>query len=163
MIPVKQRTLLELVPTATEADYIQHFQALATVNLEIRQRGATAERLLRRSILEMDVGNFQASLDAAQDALDLRPDLNEARYQEGMSLIMLAFTKLGVVAGAAGMETPIARPRTMLEQAAEAFGKAERANPEDEEAQDDLAATSAFLANHPEDDALEDEMRRVLD
>ena len=160
---MKQRTLLELVPTATEADYIQHFQALATVNLEIRQRGATAERLLRRSILEMDVGNFQASLDAAQDALDLRPDLNEARYQEGMSLIMLAFTKLGVVAGAAGMATPIARPRTLLEQAAESFGKAVRANPEDEEAQDDLAATSAFLANHPEDDALEDEMRRVLD
>jgi len=151
MIPVQQRTLLELVTAPAEDDYVKHFQALATCNLEIRQRGATPERLLRKSILELDIGNFQAGLDAARDAADLKPDLAEARYQEGMALVMLAFTKVGVLAGAPGMPTPLARPRVLLEQAAEAFARSLKHRPDDEEAAADLAALSAFLTTVGDD------------
>ncbi len=163
MIPVHERTLLELVTAPQEADYLQHFQALSTVNLEIRQRGASPERLLQKSILEADIGNFQAALDAARDASDLRPDMAEARYQEGMSLILLAFTKVGVLAGAPNMPTPIARPRVLLEQAAEAFSQSVQANPDDEEAAEDLAALSGFLATTDDDGILESALRKMFE
>ncbi len=146
---MKQKTLLQLVPPPNERDYLEHFQSLASVNLEIRQRGPTAERLLRKSILEMDLGNFSASLDAARDAAELHHKDPEARYQEAMALVMLAFTKAGVLAGAAGMESPLASTQTLMKQATQAFAEVVKYNPEDEEAAEDLAALSRFLMEHP--------------
>lgn len=155
MYPMKQKSLLQLVPPPSERDYLEHFQSLASVNLEIRQRGPTADRLLRKSILEMDVGNFTASLDAARDAAELHDEDPEARYQEGMALVMLAFTKAGVLAGSPGMEPPLASASTLLKQAADAFARVVKTNPEDDESKEDLAALARFLAEHPSEEELE--------
>lgn len=160
---MKQRTLQELVTVPAEADYVQHFQALSTVNLEIREHGATAHRLLRKAILEMDVGNYHAALDAARDAVEAKPDLLEARYQEGLALILLSFAKVGVLAGSQGMASPAARPRRLLVQALDAFSTVAAANPEDEEAAADMSALAAFLEDVVEDDALEAELRAMFE
>lgn len=159
MDPMKQKSLLQLVPPPSERDYLEHFQCLASVNLEIRQRGPTADRLLRKSILEMDVGNFAASLDAARDAAELREEDPEARYQEAMALVLLAFTKAGVLAGSPGMESPLASVSTLLKQAAEAFSLVVKTNPEDDEAKEDLAALARFLAEFPDEGELEQGLR----
>ncbi|MGB1586266.1 MAG: hypothetical protein ACPHID_04390 [Thermoplasmatota archaeon] len=138
-----------------EEDYVQHFQALARVNLEIREYGPTATRLLCKSILESDIGNYSAALDDARDALDLKPELSEAHYQEAMALMLLAFTRVGVLAGSPGMAMPLARARRLLEQAATSFGAAAELNDEDEEAQADADAILGFLAQNEDDDDLE--------
>lgn len=156
---MQQKTLLQLVPPQQESDYLEHFQALAAVNLEIRQRGATPERLLRKSILEMDIGNFSAGLDAARDATDLRPDWGEAHYHEGMALLFLAFTKAGVLAGAPGMEQPIGSVQTLMAHAARALGQAYKVNDDDEEVREDLAVLARFMAKHDGEEALVDGLR----
>lgn len=125
-----------------------HFQQLASVNMEIQAHGTTAERLLRKSILEIDVGNFSAALDAALDAAELKPDWPEPHYQQGMALVLLAFCKAGVVPGSAGMERPLGSVKTLLEQAARALGQALRLHPGDEEVAEDVAALSQFLVTH---------------
>ncbi len=143
---MKQKTILQLVPPHLESDLLEHFQSLATVNIEIREKGATAERLLRKSILEMDVRNYSAGLDAARDAADVRPEWAEAHYQEGMALLHLAFCKAGILAGSADMEAPVGSVRTLLEHAGRALGHALRLNPEDEEVAEDVHALSSFIA-----------------
>lgn len=160
---MQQKTLLEVVTAPAEEDYVQHFQALAQVNLEIRQSGPTAQRLLRKSILEMDIGNYSASLDAARDALDLKPELPEASYQEGMALMLLAFTKVGVLAGAPGMAMPIARARRLLEQAAESFAIVAINNPCDEEAVADQQAITGFLDENEDDGDLDQALRAMFE
>ncbi len=158
---MKQKTLLQLVPPHTEADYLEHFQSLAEVNMEIRQNGLTPERLLRKSIIELEIGNYSAERDAARDAAELKPDWAEVHYQEGMSLLLLALTKAGVVAGAPGMEAPVGGVRTLMEHAARSFGQALRLNADDEEVQEDVAALTRFLARHDEDADLEAAVREL--
>lgn len=147
---MRQKTLLQLVPPQ-ESDYLEHFASLATVNVEIREKGATAERLLRKSILEMDIGNYAAGLEAARDAADVRPEWSEAHYQEGLGLLLLAFTKAGVLAGSPGMERPIGSVKTLLEHAKRALGEAMRLNPRDEEVSEDHAALTLFMEEHEDD------------
>ncbi len=151
---MKQKTLLQLVPPHQENDYLEHFASLAMVNVEIREKGATAERLLRKSILEMDIGNYSAALDAARDASDVRADWAEAHYQEGMSLLLLAFTKAGILAGAAAMERPVGSVRTLLIHARDALEQAMHLNPLDEEVIEDYEALVDFTRDHGEEDDL---------
>lgn len=160
---MKQRTLQELVTVPAETDYLEHFQALARVNLEMRQQGPTAQLLVRKSFLEADIGNYTAALDAARDAIDVAPTLSEARYQEGMSLMLLAFSRVGLLAGSPGLASPLARARTLLEQSRDAFAATLEINPADEEAELDLQALEAFLRRHGEDDALETALRALFD
>ncbi len=157
---MKQRTLLELVQPA-EPDYVEHFRLLAVLNVEIRRNGPTWERLLRKSILEMDVGNFSAGLDAARDAIDLRPGAAEAYFQEGMALLLLAFQKAGALAASAGSEAPVGSTRTLLEQAVDAFDEASRINPGDQECQEDVATLSAFLEEHKKPAKVEEALRAL--
>lgn len=156
---MKQKTLLQLVPPQQESDYLEHFQALSAVNLEIRQQGATPERLLRKSILEVDIGNFSAGLDAARDAAELRPEWAEVHYQEGMSLLLLAFTKAGVMAGAPGMEPPLGSIHTLMGHAARSFGQALQLNQDDDEVQEDLAVLTRFMTRHEGEAALRDALQ----
>ncbi len=151
---MKQKTLLQLVPPHQESDYLEHFASLATVNIEIREKGATAERLLRKSILEMDIGNYTAALEAARDAADVRKDWAEAYYQEGMSLLLLAFAKAGIMAGSAAMERPLGSVKTLLGHARNALQQAMHLNPLDEEVEEDFEALVAFTAEHEGDDDL---------
>ena len=160
---MQQKTLLEVVIAPAEEDYVQHFQALAQVNLEIRQTGPNATLLLRKSILEMDIGNYSAALDAARDALDLKPELPEASYQEGMALMLLAFTRVGVLAGAPGMAMPIARARRLLEQAADSFAVVAINNPGDEEAVADQEAIVGFLDENEDDGDLEAALQAMFE
>ncbi len=148
---MKQKTLLQLVPPHQESDYLEHFASLAMVNVEIREKGATAERLLRKSILEMDIGNYSAALDAARDASDVRLDWAEAHYQEGMSLLLLAFSKAGILAGAAAMERPVGSVRTLLVLARDSLRLAMDLNPLDEEVAEDYEALLDFTTAHDED------------
>jgi tetratricopeptide (TPR) repeat protein len=159
---MQHKTLLEVMTAPAQEDYVHHFQALAQVNLEIRQSGPTAKLLLHKSILEVDLGNYSAALVAVRDALDLKPDLAEASYQEGMSLVLLAFTKAGVLAGAPGMAMPGARARRLLEKALEAFKAAVEANPDDEEASADIDAIQGFLALNDDDSELDERLRAML-
>lgn len=160
---MKQRTLQEVITVPAETDYLEHFQALATVNLEIHHHGPSAHRLLRKSILEADIGNYTAALEAARDAIDVAPTLTEAHYQEGMCLMLLAFSRAGVLAGAPGLESPIARPRRLLEQARDAFAATVAGNPADDEAAMDLYAIEGFLRRHEADDSLEAELRALFE
>lgn len=156
---MKQKTLLQLVPPQQESDYLEHFQALSAVNLEIRQQGATPERLLRKSILEVDIGNFSAGLDAARDAAEMRPEWGEAHYQEAMTLLLLAFTKAGVLAGAPGMEPPLGSIRTLMDHATRGFSRALQFNHGDEEVKEDLAVLARFLARHEDESSLRDALQ----
>lgn len=156
------KTLQEVMTAPAEEDYVQHFQALARVNLEIREYGPTATRLLRKSILESDIGNYSAALDDARDALDLKSELPEAHYQEGMALMLLAFTRVGVLAGSPGMAVPLARPRRLLQQAAGSFQVVADLNDEDEEAHADAQAIEGFLEQNEDDDDLEDALRAMF-
>ncbi len=151
---MKQKTLLQLVPPHQESDYLTHFASLAMVNIEIREKGATAERLLRKSILEMDIGNYSAALDAARDASDVRLDWAEAHYQEGMSLLLCAFAKAGVLAGSAAMERPVGSVRSLLHLARDSLRLAMDLNPLDEEVEEDHEALVAFTSAHDADDDL---------
>ncbi len=151
---MKPKTLLQLLPPRSETDYLDHFQALAAVNVEIQKRGATPERLLQKAMLEMQIGNFSAGLEAARDATDLRPTWAEAHYQQGMALLHLAFVRVGILAGSAGMERPVGSPKTLLEHAGRAFGEALRLHPEDVEAKEDLSTLSLFMAQHNSADSV---------
>lgn len=156
---MQQRNLLQLLPPRDETDYLDHFRCLATVNVEIQKNGATPERLLRKSILEMEVGNFSAGLEAARDASDVRPTWSEAHYQQGMALLHLAFVRAGILAGSAGMERPVGSCKTLLEHAGRAFGEALRLHAEDEEVKDDLKTLSMFLAANPDADDVREAMQ----
>lgn len=124
---------------------MEHFRYLAGVNLEIRAHGATADRLLRKSIFEINLGNFSAGLDSARDASDVKPDFAEAHYQQGMALLLLALSKAGIMACSAGMVPPIGSVKTLMEHAARALGEAHRLNPDDEEVSQDVLALCGFI------------------
>lgn len=158
---MQQKSLLQLLPPQEESDYVEHFQALAAVNVEIRQRGPTAERLLRKSILEMDVGNFAACVDSARDAAEVRPRFAEAHYQQGMGLLLLAFTRAGVMAGAPAMEQPVGSTRTIMQHAARALRNALDINGSDDEVAEDVAVLEAFIGRYESDHELETALQRL--
>jgi len=155
------KQLLELVHHQTDLDYLTHFQALASVNLDIRNHGPTAERLLRKSILELDLGNPTAALQAAHDAVVAAPHNPESHYQVGIAHVVLAFVRAGALPTAQGGDSPSASATDLLAGAARSFGEAVRLNTEDEEAVDDLAVVTLFLAEHGDEDVLRGALRDV--
>lgn len=152
---MKQKALTHLLHGPADLDYVEHFQSLADVNLEIRRYGPSTERLLRKAILEMDVGNFQSGLEAAKDAVVLDGQCQEAHYQVGVSYVMLAFVKAGAVpTGPGNQSTPSETAMELLNQAGDAFGRALRITPHDEESKEDLTIVSELLAEVKEENAL---------
>ncbi|HEX2065386.1 MAG TPA: hypothetical protein VHI93_01100, partial [Candidatus Thermoplasmatota archaeon] len=109
---MRPRLIAQLVHAA-DLDYVEHFQMLSAVNLEIRRSGPTAERLLRKAILEMDVGNFLASLAAAEDALALDPKSPEVRHQLGRINLRLALAKAGAPGRSGGCGVAAQRARQL--------------------------------------------------
>ncbi len=150
LMPLARQTLTRLVHAPLDLDYVENFQALARLNLEIERHGPSAPRLLRRAVLEMDVGNYEASYQAAKDALVLNPESGEAHFQRGLACLLMACVQADAIAGAPGMEAP--RGMNMIDlvrEASEAFGKAAHLNPDDEEAVEGLAQIGAILVNEP--------------
>ncbi len=161
---MRQRTITQLIQTPNDLDYVEHFQALAQVNLEIKRGGATRDQLLRKAVLEMDVGNFQASSDAARAANDLDPKNAEAAYLEGVAEVLMAMVRAEALPAGPGAGGPAVLPRdasirTCLRHAADAFGRAVRLNPRDQEAKDDLLAVSTLLMEHADEGDLRDALR----
>ena len=158
---MKTRTLGEWVKER-DLDYVERFQALAVLNMEIRKSGPSAERLLRKSVLEMDVGNYTASLTAAQDAVALDSSLAETHHQVGMSLLVVALSKAGAVPGGPGQEDGPEPVAALLSRAIASFRANLERNPRDEETRTLLIAMQSALRDYPNEKALRVALRAAL-
>lgn len=129
---------------APQADYVETFQALAIVNLEIQNYGPTAERLLRRGLLEIDMGAYVDARESIQDALIADASIPEGMYYLGVANVLLCLQKAGVIAGSAGQVAP-EPARVHMEQACSAFRTAVALN-DDDDLHSQLAACEDLLA-----------------
>lgn len=158
---MKTRTLGEWVKER-DLDYVERFQALAVLNMEIRKSGPNAERMLRKAVLEMDVGNYTASLTAAQDAVALEPNSAETHHQVGMSLLVVALSKAGAVPGGPGQEDGPEPVSSILKRAVASFRATLERNQEDEETSTLFTAVQATLRDHPDERGLRSALRAAL-
>jgi tetratricopeptide (TPR) repeat protein len=143
---MKTRLLTQLVQVPADLDYVEHFQVLSGVNLEIRRHGPSADRLLRKAILEMDIGNYAASLAAAQDACALDPVSAETHHQVGLAYLLLAMAKAGVVPTGPGVrETPSESCMGLLQKAVSSLGEVLRLNPDDQETREGVSVLKDWL------------------
>jgi len=143
---MRQRLLTQLVQAPADLDYVESFQALSRINLELRRHGPSAERLLRRAAMERAVGNHAASLAAAQDAMVLEPQNPEMHYQVGVAYLFLALAKAEALpVGPRPTELPDDSLSTLLRRAADSFHKAHEMNPADEDAGEDHAILTKIL------------------
>ncbi len=140
--------LLHLIHAPLDVDYVQHFQGLAALNLEIKRLGPSAERMLRKAILEMDVGNFEAGVKAAEHARELSPSTTEIHYQYGLANLLLACAKADAIPSGPGQQMPARTGvKRLLEEAIRAFEDVVRLNAADEEARRGLRALQVLLAD----------------
>jgi len=127
-------------------DYVKHFQTLAQVHLAMRRQGPTAARLLQRAYLEVEMGNFDAGLQSARDAVALDSSCGEAHFQIARTYVFMALAKAGAMPLGPALQTSVRGPTaTLLEEAVIAFRAAVAINPEDAEAQRDLEAVQGIL------------------
>lgn len=156
---MRQR-LSQLFLVPADLDYVESFQALSKVNLEIRRYGPTAERLVRKAHLERDVGNHGSSLVACQDALVLDPRNPEMHYQVGLAFLYLALAKAGALpVGPSPSDLPEDATAALLEKAIAAFQVTLELNPKDDDARQDAQALQAILDAHATEKALGEELR----
>ncbi len=140
--------LLHLIHAPLDVDYVQHFQGLAALNLEIKRLGPSAERMLRKAILEMDVGNFEAGVKAAEHARELSPSTTEIHYQYGLANVLLACAKADAIPSGPGQQIPARTGvKALLEEAVEAFEEVVNLNDCDDEARRGLRALKTLLAD----------------
>jgi tetratricopeptide (TPR) repeat protein len=159
---VRQR-LAQLFDVPTDLDYVEAFQALAELTLELRRGGPSAELLLRRAQLERGVGNHEASLRSAKQALELDAANPEGHYEVGLAYFYLALAKshaLPVAPRAHGPELPAEGVAELLGLAIEAFSRTVELNPNDEDAAQDLTALAEVLALESDDERLAQALRR---
>lgn len=155
-----QRLLSHLVQAPRDVDYVESFQALSRIHLELRRMGPSADRLLRRAQLERAVGNHAASLAAAQDALVLQPQDPEMHYQVGVAHLFLALAKADLLpVGPRPTDLPSDALTTLLERARDCFGKAHAMNPADEDAAADHATLTHLLDDVHSDAAVRRRLR----
>ena len=161
---MKRTRLLTQLQAPQDLDYVERFQTLAAVNLEIRRTGPSSPRLLRKAALEMDIGNHAAALAAARHACQLTPKESEAHFQVARALVLLALVRSKAIAGAPGTpdETGEA-PAQLLHDAVQEFKAVLRLNPEDLEALEDVAILETMMLTNPTDRALEQALRRQVE
>lgn len=151
---MRQR-LAQLFQVPTDLDYVQAFQSLAELIVEMRRDGPSVDRLLRRSLLERGVGNHPASLRSARQALELDPQNPEGHYELGLAYFFLALAKAGALPMApSATPMPEETLQDLLSLAVESFSRVVELNPADEDAAQDLAAIAEVLAVGVEEDAL---------
>lgn len=154
---MRAHLLSQLATAPRDLDYVEHFQTLSVVNLEIRRHGPNAERLLRKAILEMDLGNYGASLAAALDAVALDPVSPETHHQVAMAYLLSSLARAGLVPvgpGTAIHELPAASALELIQKAVDAFRKVLRLNPGDQETQEDIAALEMVVGSARDDASL---------
>lgn len=136
-------------------DYVEEFQALAAVNLEIQAKGATASRLLRKAILEVHVGDYADARESVERALDASPASAEAHYQRGVAYALLACLKADAIpAGPGHHDLPKESLRFLLTEAARSFAKAVACNADDDEAQERLLRVGTILDTATSEDRI---------
>ena len=156
---MRQR-LQQLLQVPADVDYVDGFQALARLMLELRRDGPSVERLLRRAHLEREVGNHLASLKAARQALELDPDNGEVHYETGLAYLFLALARADVLpVGPKATDLPDQGIAELLALAVEAFSTALGLNPNDEDARNDVAAIAELLTMGDDEDRLADALR----
>ncbi len=147
---MRQVLVAQLV--GSDADYVTHFGELQALNLEIRAQGPTTERLLRKAILELDVGNFLASVDAARDAVAMAPFAADTHHLLGLAYVHVAFAKAGMIPQGPGHGEGVPESVTgLLWRALEQFRECLEQAPDDEETRSDVAVLEKFLRGHPDD------------
>ncbi|MEA3191432.1 MAG: hypothetical protein QOD77_2014 [Thermoplasmata archaeon] len=154
---MRAHLLSQLATAPRDLDYVEHFQTLSVVNLEIRRHGPSAERLLRKAILEMDLGNYGASLAAALDAVAMDPVSPETHHQVAMAYLLSSLARTGLVPvgpGTAIHELPAASALELMHKAVDAFRKVVRLNPSDQETQEDLEALEGVTGGAKDDASL---------
>lgn len=155
-----RRPLSQLFQVPADLDYVNGFQELARINLQIRQQGASVERLLRRANLERAIGNHRASLDAVLEAQRLAPDHPEVHYELGVTYFFLAMSEAGALpVGPLHQNAESEGIRALLSKALEAFTAVIEQNPADTEAARDLGAIADLLAAQSDDLALAEALR----
>lgn len=143
---MRQR-LAELFQVPSDLDYVQAFQDLSNLTLEIRRAGPTVGRLLRKSFLERGVGNHGASLTAVQRALELDPQSAEVHYNLGIAYFFLALARADALpVGPRASDLPGESISELLGLAVEEFSRVLEINPSDEDAAQDVAALAEILA-----------------
>ncbi|MES2155250.1 MAG: hypothetical protein V4510_08970 [bacterium] len=160
---MRTRLLTQLVE-APNLDYVENFQVLSALNLEIRRHGPSAERMLRKAMLEMGVGNYAACLSAALDAQAMDPASPETHYQVGLANFLIALARSGAVPGGPGMghpadDEPASR---LLAKSIEAFREAVRVNPGDDETAQDVAILQQLQVDCDTESKLLTALRRSL-
>lgn len=156
---MRQR-LQQLLQVPPDVDYVDGFQALARLMLELRRDGPSVERLLRRAHLEREVGNHLASLTAARQALELDPDNGEVHYELGLAHLFLALARADALPmGPKAVDLPDQGIAELLALAVESFSVALGINPADEDARQDVAAIAELLTLGLDDDSLADALR----
>lgn len=135
---MRSRLITELV-SAPNLDYVESFQTLSALNLEMRRQGPSAPLLLRKAILEMGCGNYAACLSAALDAAAMEPLSAETHHQVGSAYFLLALARSGAVPAGPGHAHEDQPAIVLLSKSIDSFRQSIRLNPGDEEADADLA------------------------
>lgn len=155
-----RQKLQQLLQVPPDVDYVDGFQALARLMLELRRDGPSVERLLRRAHLEREVGNHMASLAAARQALELDPHSGEVHYELGLAHLFLALARADALPiGPKATELPDQGIGELLALAVESFSNALGINPDDEDARQDVGAIAELLMLGMDDDVLAGALR----
>jgi hypothetical protein len=150
---MRQVLVAQLV--GADADYVTHFGELQVLNLEIRGQGPTPERLLKKAILELDVGNFLASVDAGRDAVAMAPFSADTHHILGLAYVHAAFAKAGMIPQGPGHGEGMPESVTgLLWRSLEQFRECLEQAPDDEETRHDVQVLEKLLRANPEDAAL---------
>lgn len=157
---MRQRLLTQIIQLPWDVDYVESFQALSKINLELRRLGPSAQRLLRRAQLERAVGNHAASLTACEDALVLEPTNAEMHYQVGVANLFLALAKAEALpVGPRVPDLPDEAPSVLLRRAATCFARTLELNPNDDDAREDVAILDQVLEQCKNEETLVEALR----
>lgn len=155
-----RRPLSQLFQVPADLDYVNGFQELARLNLQVRRHGPSVDLLLRKANLERAIGNHRASLEAVIDAQHLAPDHTEVQYELGVTYFFLAMREAGALpVGPLHQGASSDGIRALLSAAMEAFARVLEQNPDDTEVARDLGAIAELLAAQSDDLALADALR----
>ncbi|MEA3203732.1 MAG: hypothetical protein QOI63_1411 [Thermoplasmata archaeon] len=139
------------LPLRESIDYVEGFQDLARLGVEIHRSGPTLPLLLRKAVLELRVGSYAAASDAASDALVCNDQCAEAHWLHALALLGLCLVDLGLLTEGPG-EPPArsgAPVLARLEAAWRSLVECVRLSGGDQEAATLLAYVETVLAARP--------------
>ena len=103
-----------------DTDYVACFQEVSRIQVHMDRYGRTLEEELRKAKLCLDMGSFQAAIDAAKSAIDLDYRSIEAHWLNATANLGLALVLLHVWNGGPGEGQHVGddtRPEDCVEEA----------------------------------------------